>query len=374
MAFVAAVSVAWGQRIPDAPLARTAHWIGVGPVDSAQAANIVLEKVGHEIGLEPPASILYLATWENGVFRSPDQGANWTPFNDGLPNYPVTSLAIAQRTITLGAPLILYETALYAGTNGGGLFRFASGWKPVGGGLIGSEIFAIVAVSIDVVYVATETGTFKTQDAGASWTQVSDGLPPIPVRALAVDPRSTEMVFAGIFDGVGSQIFRSSDGGRNWVAVLSLSDLAVTSLGIAPSSPAAIFVATENIGVMLAIPQISGQVFRSMDGGTTWTRINDPRRGLPIVWVTTFAFDPLTPAVYAGTWGDGVFRSTDAGDTWVRLWAGPTVQFATTLALDSAGRNLLLYAGAVSAPVDSGGPVFRLTDRRAGAVPFREPR
>jgi photosystem II stability/assembly factor-like uncharacterized protein len=195
-----------------------------------------------------------------------------------------------------------------------------------------------------------------------------------------VDPHSVETVFVGS----GSQVFKSSDGGENWLSVFSLPDFVVGSIGVAPTSPSAIFVGVAPSGPTPAVPALPGEVFRSTDGGTNWTNLTDPFRGLPGVFVDAFAFEVLTPTVYVGTWGIGVFRSTDMGDTWAPMTSGLTDPFVSALAFDSSAQNRSLYAGTAPDGALAGGPVFKAEttlgppseppNRFTHAVPFRGPR
>src|SRR5436190_16428750 len=121
------------------------------------------------------------------------------------------------------------------------------------------------------------------------------------VSALAIDPASPNVVFAGSLSGV----FKSTNGGASWV--LSNSGLPLTAdvraLTIDPTSHTTIYLGT----------LING-AFKSTDGGATWTAINS---GLnhPFI-VSVIAVDPTTPAtVWAGT-DDGVFKSVDGGSSW----------------------------------------------------------
>jgi ligand-binding sensor domain-containing protein len=90
-----------------------------------------------------------------------------------------------------------------------------------------------------------------------------------------------------------------------------------------------------------------GGLFRSSDGGATWTT-GSP---LPISSVQALAFDPRSSAVFAGT-DQGVFRSTDGGATWSAVNTGLATLYVQTFALDSARETL--YAGTY------GGSVFAL--------------
>jgi len=65
-----------------------------------------------------------------------------------------------------------------------------------------------------------------------------------------------------------------------------------------------------------------GGVFRSTNGGDSWTAVNT---GLMYPYVYALAIRPDTPTtMYAGTYSGGVFRSTDGGDSWTALKTGLT--------------------------------------------------
>src|SRR5438876_10121863 len=86
-----------------------------------------------------------------------------------------------------------------------------------------------------------------------------------------------------------------------------------------------------------------GGVFRSTDGGVTWSAVNT---GLSNLDVRALAIDPLTPTtLYAGTSGGGVFKSNDMGGTWKVLNAGLPDLVVNAVAIDPRTRTTV-YAGA----------------------------
>ena len=84
----------------------------------------------------------------------------------------------------------------------------------------------------------------------------------------------------------------------------------IGALAIDPSTPGTLYAGTQGGGMFR-----SGGVFKSTDGGATWSAAND---GLPMnAQVQTLAIDPATPrTLYAGTADGSVFRSTNGGATW----------------------------------------------------------
>src|SRR6266852_3350799 len=131
------------------------------------------------------------------------------------------------------------------------------------------------------------------------WTSLGPG--DAFVNALAIDPRTSTTLYAGTNGGV----FKSTDGGNTWSAVnTGLPALFVNALAIVPTTPTTLYAGTGISG---------GGVFQRTDGGNTWSAVNT---GLTTPYVDTLAIDPRTPTtLYAGTVDGGVLTSTDGGNT-----------------------------------------------------------
>ncbi len=116
------------------------------------------------------------------------------------------------------------------------------------------------------------------------------------INALAVDPQTPDIIYAG----TGGGVFKSTDGGASWSAINNgLTNTYVNALALDPQTPTIIYAGTGG-----------GSVFKTTDGGVSWSAI---KHGLTNTDVNALALDPQTPAIiYAGTWGGGVFKSTDA--------------------------------------------------------------
>jgi photosystem II stability/assembly factor-like uncharacterized protein len=109
-------------------------------------------------------------------------------------------------------------------------------------------------------------------------------------------------------------MFVSVDGGNTWTAINNgLPDPAANIGAIAinsAASPSIVYVGLNGY------PGVDGGgVFVSGDGGNTWNAANN---GLPTAYaVHTIAIDPVTPSnLYVGTFGSGAFNSVDGGNTW----------------------------------------------------------
>lgn len=157
-------------------------------------------------------------------------------------------------------------------------------------------------------------GIWRSADGGETWARVRQGLySESAVRALAVHPREPHIMYAGAESG----IYRSDDRGASWTHLDSpMNTLPIWALAIDPVDPHIMFAGTR-----------PAALFRSQDGGTTWQKLavalaeECPNVGIPRV--TAIAIDPVDHRrVWAGIEVDGVRRSLDGGDTWETITSG----------------------------------------------------
>jgi uncharacterized repeat protein (TIGR02543 family) len=288
-------------------------------------------------------AILYAGTNGGGVFRSTDSGTTWVAVNTGfITNTLVASLAID--------PLI--STILYAGTNGSGIFRSTDSgttWVAVNTGLTDMYVLclAIDPLTSTTLYAGTETrGVFRSTDSGAHWTAVNTDLTYgyMRVTSLAIDPVTPTTLYVGTF---GEGVLRSTDSGAHWTGLrTTISKEGVTSLAIDPLSRTILYAGTQD------------GIFRSRDSGATWTALNT---GLASKWIQSLTIDPLTPTtLYACTETGGIFCSTNSGTTWTAVNNGIASESANCLIIDPV-TPAILYVGCTGY-VRAPGGIFRSTD------------
>jgi hypothetical protein len=159
------------------------------------------------------------------------------------------------------------------------------------------------------------------------------------VPAMAIDPVVPNTLYAGTGS---SGVFRSADGGTNWSPINNgITGSFVVGLAINPVTPTTLFA-----GISL------GSLYRSTDGGASWnaTSLSGSNE-----WA--LAINPANPSIiYVGTWGSGVYRSIDGGITWGTVNAGlPTNAYILRLAINPVN-PATLYA------TTSNSGVFRSTN------------
>lgn len=222
------------------------------------------------------------------------------------------------------------------------LLGAAEVWQQLGpeGGII--SLLAFAPSDPRVVYAGTAAGSvFRSDDGGANWNLASQGLPFLPVLALAVDPGRANVVYAGNSNGV----WKTASGGRAWEGFPNLlAGVAVTALAINPLHPSTIYAGAAGPSYSDATPQ--GGVFRSDDGGRTWV---PHRRGLTRqAGVSGLAVDPRAPdSLIAATIdlfaGSGqLWKSNDGGTSWREIVVPVEVSDPTGFAFDRAARNVYL--------------------------------
>lgn len=235
----------------------------------------------------------YIGTSNGGVWKTTNDGTNWTPLFDNQPSLAIGAVAIdpAQpNTVFAGTGEANFGGPAYFGA---GLFRSTDGgssWTKVGGTSFDECHFAGVAVKPGdgrTVLVAVHglgasvwegwnnrcadrTGIWRSTDGGTTFTRVLSGGSP---SDLAVAPNAANVWYAG-FDQYG--VWKSTDSGASWRQLTGLPTTGTrrTEIDVVASTTGptqVIYAAIGKSGSDLA------GVFRSRDGGTSWSQLTTPQ-------------------------------------------------------------------------------------------------
>ncbi len=182
---------------------------------------------------------------------------------------------------------------------------------------------------------AASGGIYKTTDGGVNWQAIFDDQPVQSIGSLAVAMSDPNVVWAGTGEGkirshisLGQGIYKSTDAGKTW-ALMGLEQTGrIPRLVIDPKNPDVVLACA--LGHAYG-PQPDRGVFRTTDGGKTWTKtlFVDENAGC-----SDIAMDLNNPRIlYAGMWqleihtwgrtsggpGSGLYTSRDGGVTWKKL-------------------------------------------------------
>lgn len=206
-------------------------------------------------------------------------------------------------------------------------------WQPAGGGLALHSILVDPRDANRIYCAISAGGVYRSDDGGVSWQPMNHGVRTdfLPdryaptgqcVHKLRLHPLQPERLYQQNHCGT----YRSDDGGETWTEITPglPSDFGY-ALALDPTDPDTVFVIPEESSHMRATVEGRLRVFRSTDAGQSWHALTD---GLPQehAYVSILRegmdSDPLEPCgVYLGTSSGHLFASHDRGQSW-RLIAG----------------------------------------------------
>ena len=212
-------------------------------------------------------------------------------------------------------------------------------WRLIGP-FRGGRVVAVAGVPGDstTFYLgAVDGGIWKTTDAGTVWTPIFDSQPIASIGAIAVAPSDPETIYVGTGESdirsdlsSGNGVYKSNDGGSTWTYIGLEDTRQISRIVIDPQNPKVVYVGALGHAFM---PNEQRGVYKSVDGGTNWIKVLSQSDEIGISDVAICSGN--TQLLFAGTWnshrppwstyapidgpGGGLFRSKDAGKTWSRL-------------------------------------------------------
>jgi len=290
-------------------------------------------RVSRVAGVPGDPSTYYAATANGGVWKSTNGGFAWQPVFDSQPISSIGSIAVA-----VSDPNVVYVGSGEANIRG----NVAAGngiYKSIDAGKTWSHVWkqegqigtmAVHPRNADIAFAAVlghafgpnpERGVYRTTDGGRTWTQVLKKDANTGASDVAIDVNNPHVVFAGFWQarrtpwdltsgGPGSGLYVSRDGGETW-KVLTGSGLpdgiwGRVGVAVAPSDARRVYALIE---------AEKGGLFRSDDGGSSWTRINGHRALSQRAWY--YSTLTVNPRNANEVWFPQVpmLRSIDGGKT-----------------------------------------------------------
>jgi photosystem II stability/assembly factor-like uncharacterized protein len=298
-----------------------------------------------DIGVDPSdENIAYAAAAEGGIFRTLNGGATWTPLFDDMPSLSMGAVALDPQNpdVVLAGTGEVNPGGGSVAYGGTGIYRSADQgetWIHLGlenSGSIGRIV--VHPTDANIIHVAvmghlweggTDRGVYRTDNGGVSWSRVLFVNQTTGCVDIIQRPDNPNVLFAAMwqrirgpeefdYGGTGCGVYRSDDGGLNWSLVANglpgtSTDRGRIGLAICHSNP----------DVMCAIyadrTGFFDGLFRTTNGGTTWTQTNDGSLGNAFAsygwWFGNVRIHPQDPNTIFVV-GFDVYRSTNGGGSY----------------------------------------------------------
>lgn len=326
------------------------RWRMIGPHRGGRTVGAV--------GVPTQPNVFYIGVNNGGVWKTTDFGRTWFPIFDDQPTGSIGDVAVSPSN----------PNVVYVGTGegiqrpdlsvGNGMYRSADAgktWSYLGL----PDVQQVAGLSLDPtdenrLFVAAlghpygankERGVYRTLNGGKTWEQVLFIDENTGAAQVTIDPKNRDIIYAdmwagrqgpwenGAWEGPGSGLFKSTDGGKTWKKLIKGLPTIEQGLGrigfaIAPTNSKRLYAAVQ-------ADQDAG-IYRSDDEGETWTKMQSDNR----LWgrgddFAELKVDPTNEdIVYDAnivTWKsvDGgktwnAFRGAPGGDDYHRLWINPT--------------------------------------------------
>ena len=298
-------------------------------------------------GIPDQPNVFYVGVNNGGVWKTTDAGRTWNPIFDSESTGSVGTITLAPsdpNIIYVGSGEGLRRPDL---STGNGIYKSTDAgksWRHLGlrdGQQIASIIVdphnpnRVFAAVLGHPYGPNpERGIFRSIDGGENWTRILYKDENTGGIDLAFDPANPQTVYASMwasrrppwtvgnpYNGDGSGLFKSTDGGNTWHQLTRGLPTRAQGLGrigftVAPSDHNRMYALVD------AKPDVGG-LFRSDDAGESWTRVNNEERiwgrGNDFAWVRT---DPRNAdEIYICN--TSTYRSTDAGKSFTAIKGAP---------------------------------------------------
>jgi photosystem II stability/assembly factor-like uncharacterized protein len=251
-------------------------------------------------------------------FRSRDRGRTWQRVRPGpLPGDVQAVQAAVDPLNGSTVYLLLADGTLRRTHDGGQTWETAGRLIPPYGSFLGYQIRLVIDPQQPVTLYAAGLGISKSIDEGATWALLPGVSTSQVVFDLALSPSSPSILYATIGGQPGDQVIRSLDGGATWTDVTRDLPQFLVSLAVDPRASTTVY------GVYY--PQTGGsqQIYRTTDGGGSWSLLDLPFIGPVDRSILSAVSTSPSGSVYVGVWFDNAYESRDGGGSWEALGDSP---------------------------------------------------
>ena len=312
----------------DPALLKSLEWRLIGPFRGGRVVAVAGDPSDEEV--------FYFGSTGGGVWKTNDGGLYWENISDGFfKRASVGSIAVAASD-----PNVIYvgmgEATIRGNvSHGDGIYKSTDRGKTwVYLGLENTRHIGKVQVhphNPDLVYVAAlghahgpnaERGVYRSQDGGKTWEQVLFRSDKAGAIDLAMDPNNPRILFASFWEtlrlphtlisgGEDSGLFKSTDGGDTWTEITRNPDLPKGLLG-----KIGVAISPAKEGRVWAIVEAEdGALFRSDDGGESWQRLSEERGLRQRAWYYQHIYADPQDAETLWVLNVQAWKSVDGGRT-----------------------------------------------------------
>ncbi|WP_462255080.1 T9SS type A sorting domain-containing protein [Ferruginibacter sp.] len=281
----------------------------------------------HEINYLPGSSTTMFSCNDGGIFKSIDNGDNFVDISNNL--------AISQ-VVGIGLSANVANTIVAGTQDNGTSIKTATSWANIYGG-DGGECF-MDPTNNNTVYIQYVQGAFnRSDDGGATSNSITTGLPTgfDFYSTWIMDPVNPNRLYAG---GVPT-LYTSANKGDLWTALGTPSGTgSIKGIAVAASNPAVIYTIKEDA------------VSKSINSGAAFSNITGTlpvgSAALSSVTVSNTSPDKVWVTFSGYSAGNKVFKSIDGGTTWTNISTGlPNLPINTIVSVNGSS-NDAVYIGA----------------------------
>lgn len=316
----------------DQDLYKAMRWRCIGPYRGGRVTAVA--------GVSSQPYTYYFGACGGGIWKTEDGGLSWRPASDRFfKTGSVGAVAVSEwdpNVVYAGmgeVPMrgnVSHGDGVYKSTNAGRT------WKHIG--LKDTSQISRIRIhprNPDLVYIAAlghvygpneERGVFRSKDGGKTWEKILYRNEKTGAIDLILDPSNPRVIYAALWEfyrtpfslssgGPGGGLFKSIDGGDTWTEISRNTGLPGGMLGkigvtVSPEEPDRVWAIIE---------AKDGGIFRSDDGGETWSNMNDERRLRQRAFYYTRIYADSKDADTVYVLNTGLYRSTDGGKTYTTI-------------------------------------------------------
>ncbi|GAA0737624.1 WD40/YVTN/BNR-like repeat-containing protein [Gaetbulibacter jejuensis] len=300
----------------------------IGPFRGGRSAAVT--------GVPNQPNLYYFGATGGGIWKTKDGGRSWENISDGF-----FGGSIGAITVSKSDPNVIYvgggeKTVRGNVSSGYGIWKSVDAGKTwTSSGLKTSRHIPRIAVdptNHNIVYAGVlgniykptqERGVYKSTDGGATWKKTLFANNQAGVVDLLIDPTNPRILYASTWNvqrtpyslssgGEGSALWKSTDRGETWTEISINEGFAEGTLGIigvsvSPINNQRVWAMVEN--------KDQGGLYRSDNGGETWTKVNSDRNLRQRAWYYTRVYADTKDVDVVYVLNVRYHKSTDGGKT-----------------------------------------------------------